>query len=349
MKINLTAPLNQLGYGAVSLNILKSLVACGHEVSLWPIGQIDAEPHNHEVLRACLKNAQLYDSAAPSLRIFHQFDLAQHVGHGVHVGFPIFELNKFTDVEKHHLLTQDKIFVASTWAKDVLIANQIPNDAITVAPFAVDTEVFKPSSDSSPREVPTIFLTVGKWEVRKSHYEILDAFNKAFTQDDDVQLWACCQNPAVPQGRGEAYNREWNTLYQSSNLSNKVRLLPRLATSAEVAEIMARADCGVFPARAEGWNMELAEMLAAGKQCIATSYAGHSEYANSENCLLVQIDKLESAFDGVYFHGQGEWAAIEDRQIEQIVSHMRSVHAAKRAGTLALNQAGIDTFKNKFT
>ena len=39
MEINLTAPINDLGYGVAGLNILKGLVRNGCKVSYWPIGQ----------------------------------------------------------------------------------------------------------------------------------------------------------------------------------------------------------------------------------------------------------------------------------------------------------------------
>ena len=39
MKLNLQAPINQLGYGVAGINILKALQQEGVEVSFFPIGQ----------------------------------------------------------------------------------------------------------------------------------------------------------------------------------------------------------------------------------------------------------------------------------------------------------------------
>ena len=75
---------------------------------------------------------------------------------------------------------------------------------------------------------------------------------------------------------------------------------------------MSQADCGVFPAKAEGWNLDLLEMMSCGKSTIATNYSGHTEFCNKENCYLVDLPEMETAEDGKWFRGQGEWGKIGD-------------------------------------
>ena len=107
---------------------------------------------------------------------------------------------------------------------------------------------------------------------------------------------------------------------------------------------MKQADCGVFPSRAEGWNLELLEMMACGKQVIATNYSAHTEFCDNKNTLLVDIEKLETAHDGVFFNGScGRWASIEQKQKDQIVSHMRTVYTNKKHNSLCLNEEGVKT------
>jgi glycosyltransferase involved in cell wall biosynthesis len=109
---------------------------------------------------------------------------------------------------------------------------------------------------------------------------------------------------------------------------------------------MKQSDCGVFPSRAEGWNLELLEMMACGKQVIATNYSAHTEFCSEDNSYLIHIEDLETAYDGVFFNGShGRWAALLDSQKEQMVTHMRAVHAAKQSGVLHLNEFGIETSK----
>jgi hypothetical protein len=108
---------------------------------------------------------------------------------------------------------------------------------------------------------------------------------------------------------------------------------------------MTQADCGVFPARAEGWNLDLLEMLSCGKSTIATNYSAHTEFCDEKNCMLVETTEMVDAQDGKWFRGQGQWAALKEDQISQIADYMREVHEKKKKGELNINQAGVETAK----
>ena len=137
MKINLTAPINSLGYGVAAYNILCGLYDKGEELALWPIGHPEEMPRM-DVLQAVIQNSrQIPPNGAPSVKIWHQHELQQHIGKGLHVGFPIFELNTFTEIEKNSLKYCDILFACSKWAKEVIDQNglKIPTH---VVPLGVD-------------------------------------------------------------------------------------------------------------------------------------------------------------------------------------------------------------------
>lgn len=326
-NINLTCPINTLGYGYASLNILKALYKQGHNIALWPIGGIEVNPNETHIIGDCFTRRNTYDVNAPSIRIWHQNDLAQHIGRGKKVGFPFFELDRFTDTEKHHLSSQDLILTTSEWGLEV-IAGECPKALIGVVPLGVDTSIFFPKS--RPEDNKTIFLNVGKWEIRKGHDILIQAFSEAFTENDNVELWMMCHNPFLdPRGNGAGLdgNKEWENYYASQKLGSKVKFLPRVKTHEEVANVMQHVDCGIFPSRAEGWNMEALEMMACGKHVIITDYSAHTEYCNEDNALLVQIEGTETAYDGKWFHGQGEWAKLGKSSMDDLINHMREVHS----------------------
>lgn len=336
--INIISPINQLGYGITGLNLSKAIHKTSG-VSLWPMGtpqvtnQIDADLIGH-----MCNNAHLPDFSAPCIRIWHQHDMSQFVGNGLKIGFPIFELDKFTDVEKHHLEHVDKIFVCSQWAKNIILEEiSIKEDDVHVIPLGVDETIFQIQSRNVAK---TIFFNCGKWEVRKGHDVLGRAFNQAFKDDDDVELWMLCDNPFYSPDE----QKEWEHLYSDSNLGSKIRIINRLDTQEEVYNIMSSTDCGVFPSRAEGWNLELLEMMSCGKHVIATDYSAHTEFCTKENCLLVTIEEKETAYDGKWFTGNsGEWAKLGDNQVEQIVTHMREIHKRKQSDSLGINEGGIAT------
>lgn len=333
--LNLTAPINSLGYGVAGYNIYKELYKLHPSTALYPISSPE---FIDDYVEAGLKNRGCLTDA-PSVKIWHQNDIHTHIGKTLHVGFPIFELTEFNEEEKLSIQHCDRVFVCSEWAKSIVVdqTNLSSND-IHVVPLGVDSEIFEPSLSRRPN---TVFFNCGKWEKRKGHDILVKCFNDAFTHSDSVELWMMCDNPFI----GEQ-NNAWQQLYKNSPLGDKIRIIPRQASHRDVYNIMCQSDCGVFPARAEGWNLELLEMMACGKQVITTNYSAHTQFCNKENSHLIDITNLEIAHDGVFFSGShGMWANLSSDQEEQLVSHMRAIHQNKQNG-LQLNIAGIKTANN---
>jgi len=339
--INLIAPINTLGYGVAGYNILKELYKIDNSVSLYPISQ--PQDFESEELYAAIQNQEKCLTDRPCVKIWHQNDLMTRVGTGKYIGFPIFELNRFNIKEITSLHHCDKIFVCSKWAKQIILKNlhnaKFKDEDVHVVPLGVDNNIFSPSAVSGRQS--TVFFNCGKWEKRKGHDILLECFNNAFSENDDVELWMMCDNPFIGEG-----NKNWQDLYKNSKLGSKIRIIPRQKTHQDVMGIMRQADCGVFPSRAEGWNLELLEMMAMGKHVIATNYSAHTEFCTPVNSRLINIDNLETAFDGVFFDGRcGMWAEIAQDQKDATIEYMRDVHTLKQDGQLTLNENGIETGK----
>ena len=58
---------------------------------------------------------------------------------------------------------------------------------------------------------------------------------------------------------------KWTNLVEASPLKDKIRLFPRFPTHEKIAELMSYSDCGLYPSRGEGWNLELLEHMAMDK------------------------------------------------------------------------------------
>jgi glycosyltransferase involved in cell wall biosynthesis len=340
--INLITPINNLGYGVAGYNFLKEMMRVDDRVTLYPIG--NPEPVDTAGVVANALNNQLhYNPDYPCVKIWHQFDLFQRVGRGKYFGFPIFELDKFKKQEQVSLHHCDEIIVCSNWAKRVMLAEtKFKDDEVHVVPLGVDNELFKPLENVSTRSA-TVFYTCGKWEKRKGHDVIVEAFNKAFSNNDNVELWLMCDNPFLV-GQARSIAEGWENLYKNSPMGDKIRLLPRQKTQKDVYNIMRLTDVGLFPARAEGWNLELLEMLSIGTHVLTTNYSAHPDFCNERNAMIIEITNMETAFDGVFFKGNtGRWAEIAEPQMDQLIEHMRNIHERKQNGTLELNREGIET------
>jgi glycosyltransferase involved in cell wall biosynthesis len=338
---NVFSPVNNLGYGVAGYNIVKNLFLKDVRTTLYPIGNPEVVGNMQEVVSA-INNQVNHIPQFPCLKIWHQNDLFSRVGNGKFIGFPIFELTEFDIKEKYSLKHCDEIVVCSKWAKEVILNNNIGfNESnVHVAPLGVDREIFSEAKYQTSRPT-TIFLNCGKWEKRKGHDVLLECFNLAFEDNDNVELWMIPTNPFIGD-----LNNQWENVYKSSKLGDKIRIIPRQESQIDIFRIMSQADCGVFPSRAEGWNLELLEMMSCGKNVITTKYSAHTEFCDDNNSRLIEIDNLETAVDGVFFHGKcGLWAEFSEQQKEQLINHMRAIHAEKQQGSLKLNEPGIETAK----
>lgn len=326
--VSIYSPIGYTGYGVVGWNIAKTMHSLNIDTTVFPITSqkfsnlpsLDSEEDKNIleqlVRKPCNRNATC-------IKIWHQFDMAERIGNGKYIGFPFFELTKFNDLEKNHLTIPNELVVSSEWAKTIIHDNGIDNK-ISVVPLGIDPNIFNKKPYSIKDNEPYVFLNVGKWEIRKGHDILYEIFNNTFKPDDNVELWICASSSLQCFSQKEL--NEWHEYYQSGPLKNKIKIIPRLPKQSDVCDLMNRAQCGVFLSRAEGWNLELLEMMSLGKPVITTNYSAHTEFCNKDNAFLIDIQELEPAFDGKWFHGFGEWAKIGQKQKQQASEYMRYVY-----------------------
>jgi glycosyltransferase involved in cell wall biosynthesis len=338
-KLNLFCPINGTGYGITSANIALQLEQLNLDVALFVLGQgvMLQDPIEREAMLKMLNASRSYDPYAPCLKIWHQNDLGPRIGVGDYYVFPFFEADKLHDFEVRGLNHTTGVFTASKWGKKVLEDNGV-KVPVFVAPLGVNTEIFNNEKSLKIKTDKYVFLHVGKWEKRKGQDFLLQAFEKAFSPDDNVELWLVPHNPFLsPQE-----TNQWLNLVNNNALSDKIKVYNRLPTQQDLAEVIRESDCGIFMSRAEGWNNEIPEMMALNKPIITTNYSAHTEYCNQDNSFLVEINETEAANDGKWFHGFGNWAKLGKEQLEQTVEHMKFVYNNK----VRSNEKGLETARH---
>ena len=83
-------------------------------------------------------------------------------------------------MEKHNLEYPDHLIVCSQWAKETVLSNiDRKEETVHVVPLGVDRQTFKDAALIN--NGPTRFVNYGKWEIRKGHDVLIEAFNRAFT------------------------------------------------------------------------------------------------------------------------------------------------------------------------
>jgi len=312
------SPLNTLlGYGAAAWGILQELVKTD-EVSLFPIGSPFITSGDKSLVTECMNTR--YESSANCLTIYHEFDLIPNfVGKGKHVGFPFFETNRMNEGRMKNLNGADHLIVASEWARQILV-NEGVKPSISVAPLGVDNRIFAPkvSNEDSYK-----FFNIGKVEYRKGTWELPTIFSQAFPdKSTNVELYIFCDSPH------QITKQQLKQLLEQTQKLDDGRIKicsGQFDTDADLASFIQKMDCGVFLTRAEGFGMPILQSLSCGKPVITTNYSGHTEFCTPANSFLIDIERMESAYDGVWFHGLGEWAHIGKNQKEQAIEYMRKI------------------------
>lgn len=326
-NLNLVCPINSLGYGISSYNIWHN-IRTSVNVTLFPIGNVSTENHwDKNAIIEDIQKQSKYNTQNPCLKIWHPHDLLMKPhGTGSYAGYSFFETNKISVNDRICYNILDNIITPTNWAKDILIANGIDINKIHVAAPGVDMSIFNPELYNQHEEDKTedyIFLNIGKWEIRKGHDVLVHMFNQAFESTDNVRLLMLNTNPFL----SDKENKQWQNLYKNTKLGDKIYMLPRLSSQSDIAKVIALSDCGIYPARAEGWNNEGIETMAMNKPIILTNYSGHTEYADHNNSFLINITTLETAHDGYFFNGNsGEWAKLDNNALDQTIAHMRHVY-----------------------
>lgn len=336
------APIGGTGYGVAGWNILDQLCKQNVEVALTPMGQPHAESQDQaNTLSICINRGESdFNAYAPCLRVWHQFDLSPHIGHGTYYAFPFFELDTFTKREQLHITVPDVVMVTSKWAEDIVKKYIKDFQKTVVVPLGIDPDIFYPRR---PNQNDKFTIgNFGKWEKRKGHDIISEVFNDAFSPKDDVCLRMFPSNPFL----NASELNDWERIYMDSNLGYRIHIMPRMGTHKILADYMSQIDLGFFPSRAEGWNLELLEVMAMGKHVITTDCTAHTAYATEGNATLIHIDETELAHDGKWFFGQGSWAKLGKDQLDAMVEALRASYKKWQTNPAEfINHAGIETGK----
>jgi len=331
MNLSFYASLSETGYGVAGYNIINALLKKNVTVSTFIAGQRVCPDCPPEVVESASQSCQNFDNDAPFVKMWHQFDLINRVGKGSYLGWPIFELDSFNEHELFHLNVPDELIVCSNWAKEIMTNAGFANTH--VVPLGVDNKIFFPA-DTNNEDGPYKFFTAGKWETRKGHDVLINCFSKAFDNNDDVELHLLTHNPFL----NEEQTKYWMSLCASSKLANKILIYDRVQSQKDVAAFINKCDCGIFPSRAEGWNLELLESMSCGKPVITTNNTAHIDYCNSSNAHLIDTPNKELAHDGKWFFGQGNWAELDLDEEEQLIEYMRQCYRDRPD-----NPAGLET------
>ena len=316
MSLVFEAPINNLSFGNVSLNLLRELYKKKIEVCLFPKlgGSMPADSDLRANLSAFnkldedfilwLENSIKYkfhniSKEHPSLHLWHLNGAERRITPKQHL-LTFFELNKPTFVEKKIVDLQQKVFISNPEAVEAF--NNLGCSNVEFVPMGFDTDFKVDSRSSKPVEGKTHFVLMGKFEKRKHTKEIIQTWIKKYGNNNKYLLSCCVVNPFL---KHEQMNALLSDLLDGKHYTN-VNFLPHLKTNSEVNHLLNSADIDLTGlSGAEGWNLPSFNATALGKWSIVYNHSAHKAWATEKNSILLEPKGQEPAADGLFFSDAG--------------------------------------------
>lgn len=234
------------GYGTSSKHLLDAL----HEV-----GVKTSESFNNQNI------GLLYHSPYSIMRMETRFRIL----------YTMFESSKIPEDWIEILKLADMVIVPSRWCQGVFAESGVKTK---VVPLGYDDKVFK--YIERPVHKPYTFLHYDAFNTRKGHFEVFNAFNKAFEGNKDVKMIFKTVRDAVSVPISPTQYPNIEVIYGD-------------VPQSELMEIMSRADAFVFPSRGEGFGLTPLEAMATGLPSIVPNAHGISDYFNPNYMLEAKV------------------------------------------------------------
>jgi hypothetical protein len=342
----LSVPYNNLSFGQVATAITRELFKRGELPAIFPMfgQQPDLSSQVQDVefnlkLAACIGNAnQRWDRTLPSLRLWHiQSSLESLSKQGNHL-LTFHELDQLTPSELNILRQQAKVYVTSTFSRDVF--NQFGITA-EYLPIGFDSHNFKVLDNRPTIDGVIRFLLPGKAEQRKGTYQVLRTWAKRYGNNAKYRLNCAIHNQFLPNDRAAALLTEalggqhyWN-----------IQFLPWAPDNATYNVTLQSSQIVISMSGGEGRDLPCYHATAMGAWPVAMRAHAYLDYLNDDNAVLVSPNGKRPAADGVHFaqgtpFNQGNFFSFDD---DAFIAGCEE--AEKRVLSKGLNTNGLDLQK----
>lgn len=251
-----------------------------------------------------------------------------------HIGYWYWETSRVPD---DWLDTCEKFQVKELWAPTPYIRKamqatikHIP--VYDVLPYVAEPKDFDPPKNLLPKLDPrrftfTYIFDYGSVYERKNPLALVQAFRRAFTRQDKVQLvLKSMRSKEVPFQSGPLLS-----LVDAPGAPIIVH--DEMMPLSEVYGLMQVTDCYISPHRSEGLGLSLIEAFYLGKPVIATGYGGNLAFMPPDYPYLIQAPEIPIPATVRIYGAAGNWSEPSlDHMIELMWHVYKNQDEAKDVG-----------------
>ena len=188
-------------------------------------------------------------------------------------------------VEEVEMEQAGHIIVASSFTNSTYVENGVSKEKISINPYGVDTQMFRPPEKEKASGESTRFVFVGSVDARKGIPFLLEAWNKITLSNIELTLIGPVTNGI------EKFIR---TYYPSVIIKGKLSFN-------EVKVILPNYDVMIFPSFFEGFGLVIPEAMACGLPVITTTATcGPDIISNGKDGFIIEpgsVNELKNAIE----------------------------------------------------
>lgn len=305
MELNLECAINSLSYGQITYGVLNELYNRNVFPNIFPrMNQVDlaaydtASARYKEQLQIGINKAYVnYNKSTPYLNIWHI-----HGGSWAKISEPSYlltfhELDSLTKAEVNIVNSYNKVFVTSTYSKQVFEDSGV-NIPVIAIPLGIDTTQTFTINKPYLTGQATVWSIIGKFENRKHTKRAIQGWIKLYGGNPLHRLHLFITNPFVKQ---EQMNQIFADIFNNAPLPSNVILFGYQPTNSLMNDAFNATDIIIDMSGGEALSLPSLSCVALGKHAVIHNCTAMKDWANSENAVLVEPSGVIPVYDNMFF------------------------------------------------
>lgn len=257
------------------------------------------------------------------------------------IGYWAWELAQFPDAWLPALDQVDEVWAPSRFVADAVRAKT--NKRVEVVPHPVVPAPAEP--DRAKFGLPEdAFLVLTSFDLnsffsRKNPKATIDAFLKAFPEEQDVRL------VIKMHGGASDFDEERAALIHLIEGDSRIMVVDEVLERHEMDVLQQTVDCFISLHRSEGFGLNVAELMGRGKPVVSTAYSGSDEFVRPGAAFPIGFTMVPVGKDNYPFWQNQYWA---EPSVRSAAAALREIYEkSERSAEIA--RAGEALIKTEFS
>ena len=294
----INAPINSVSFGQVALALIRETLDRGIEPNFFPIGKIDAssqdlpKPLVDKLNNLALKARAKHNRSNPAFKLWHlnggleSFSKEQLL-------LTFYEADSPTE-EELNVFKSNRVLLSSKHSISVFEDCGVSAEYL---PLFFDHHNFSRKDRKYFSDDRIVFNLCGKFENRKHHPAILDAWSRKYGNNNKYFLQCAIFNPFLSPEENDAVISQ---SLRGARYSN-IQVLKPMAKNSLYNDFLNSANIIIGMSGGEGWGLPEFHSVALGKHAVILNAHSYKEFANEENSVLVEPNGKVDSHDGLFF------------------------------------------------